>query len=78
MCMANMTLAIPEDLRKRMEAFKEIRWSEVARRAIEQRVEDLEVMDKIASKSKLTQQDVDELSKKIKRGAASRFNEHRD
>ena len=73
--MTNMTLAIPEDLRRRMEAFKEIRWSEVARQAIEKRVEDLEVMDKLASKSKLTKKDVEEISKKIKRNAALRFDE---
>jgi hypothetical protein len=73
--MTNMTLAIPENLRKRMESFKEIRWSEIARRAIEKRVEDLEIMNKLASKSKLTKKDVEEISKKIKRNAALRFDE---
>jgi len=71
--MANMTLAIPDELFKRMKAMREIRWSEVARQAIEQRVEDLEVMNKIASKSKLTKKDVEEIGKKIKREAARRF-----
>lgn len=74
--MANMTLSIPEDLMKRMKNFSDIRWSEVARAAIQQRVDDLEVMNRIASKSKLTKKDVDEISKKIKRGAAKRFNEY--
>lgn len=73
--MANMTLSIPDELQERMKKLSEIRWSEVARRAIEQRVNDLEEMNQIASKSKLTQKDVDELSKKIKRSAAIRFNE---
>lgn len=71
-----MTLAIPDELHKKMKQMNEIRWSEIARRAIEQRINDLEVMDKIASKSKLTKKDVDEISKKIKRSAALRFNEH--
>ncbi len=76
--MVNMTLSIPEGLQLRMKKFSEIRWSEVVRKAIEQRVSDLEVMDKIASKSKLTMKDVEELSKKIKRSASSKFNEYRN
>ncbi len=76
--MTNMTLSIPEELHKKMAKFSEIRWSEVARKSIEQRVNDLEVMDKIASKSKLTKKDVAELSKKINRAAATRFNEYCD
>ncbi len=75
--MGNMTLAIPDELLKRMKTMSEIRWSEIARKAIEERVNDLEVMNKIASKSKLTMKDVDEFSKKIKRTAHIRFiNEH--
>lgn len=73
--MANMTLSIPDELHKKMKKMSEIRWSEIARRAIEQRIEDLEVMNKIANKSKLSKKDVDEISKKIKRAASIRFNE---
>ena len=67
-----MTLSIPEELFKKMKKFSEIRWSQVARSAIEQRVDDLEVMNKITSKSKLTKKDVEEISKKIKRGIAKK------
>ncbi|MBU0958134.1 MAG: hypothetical protein KKF56_04985 [Nanoarchaeota archaeon] len=74
--MTNMTLSIPEELIKKMRNFSEIKWSEVARKAIEQRVNDLEVMNKIASKSKLTKKDVEEIGKKIKRGVAKRFYEY--
>ena len=42
--MANMTLAIPDELHKKMKQMSEIRWSEIARRAIEQRINDLEVI----------------------------------
>ena len=73
-----MTLSIPEELHKKMKRFSEIRWSEIARKAIEQRVADLEVMNDIASKNKLTKKDVEEISKKIKRAAAIRFDEHSD
>ena len=32
--MANITLSIPEDVYRKMKKYREIRWSEVARRAI--------------------------------------------
>lgn len=76
--MVNMTLSIPAELQARMKNFSEIRWSEIARRAIEQRINDLEIMNKIASKSKLTKKDAEELSKRIKVRASSRFNEYRN
>ncbi len=71
--MVNMTLSIPEELARRMKLFREIRWSEVARQAIEQRISDLEIMNRLASKSKLNERDVLELSKKIKSAAAKKF-----
>ncbi len=74
--MANMTLSIPDELHKKMKKFSELRWSEIARKAIEQRVNDLEALDKLASKSKITDKDVEEISKKIKRSAAIKFDEH--
>ena len=65
--MPNITLSIPEDLHEKMKHHSEIRWSEVVRKTIAQKVEVLDTMDKIARKSKLTLKDVDELSHKIKR-----------
>ena len=64
--MTNITLAIPKDLHERMKLHSEIRWSEVVRKSISRKVEILDAMNKIASKSKLTTKDVDEISKKIK------------
>ena len=72
----NITLSIPDELYKKMKHFSELRWSEIARKAIELRISDLEVIEKIASKSKLTQKDAEEISKKIKRSASIRFNEY--
>ena len=71
--MVNMTLSIPEELHNKMRQFNEVRWTEVARKAIEQRIQDLEVMDKIVSKSKLTKKDASELAEKIKKSASKRF-----
>ncbi len=36
MCMSNITIRIPEDLKKRMEQCKTINWSEIARKAFEE------------------------------------------
>ncbi|HLC58449.1 MAG TPA: hypothetical protein VJI68_01165 [Candidatus Nanoarchaeia archaeon] len=73
--MVNMTLALPEDIHSKMKHFSEIKWTEVARKAIENKLKDLEVLEKIASKSKLTQKDMEELGKKIKMAASKRFME---
>lgn len=70
--MPNITLAIPEELHKKMKKMSEVRWSEIARRAIEERINDFELMNKITSKSKFTEKDIRELSEKIKRGIAKR------
>ena len=72
--MTNMTLAVPEDLYRIMEKHKEIKWSEVARQAIWDKARKIELMDKILSKSKLTEKDALELGRKIKEGIA---NKHR-
>ncbi len=64
--MGNITLALPQELHERMKKHSEIRWSEVVRKSITQKVEMLEVMDKIAKKSKLTRKDLNEISRKIK------------
>ena len=71
--MANMTLSIPDELLKKMRLFNEIKWSEVARRAIEKRVVDLQIMNQLASKSRLTEKDVIEISKRIKASAAKKY-----
>jgi hypothetical protein len=64
--MGNMTLAVPEDLKREMERFPVINWSEVARQAFLQRIQELKILESITKDSKLTEKDVEELSKKIK------------
>ena len=39
MCMSNVTIRVPEDLKRRMEELQEVNWSEVARRAFEETVQ---------------------------------------
>jgi len=70
--MTNMTLAIPEDLKKLMEKHKEVKWTEVARQAMWEHAKKLEIMEKIVSKSKLTEKEAIEIGRKIKKGVAKR------
>ena len=72
--MPNVTLAIPEDLHERMKKHTEIRWSEVVRKSISEKIEDLELMEKIVSKSKLTKKDVDEIAHRIDRDVFEELN----
>lgn len=70
--MGNITLALPDEIQKEMKHFSEVRWSEVARKAIIDRLDSLRLAEKLAQKSKLTPKDVDEFSKKIKSLATQR------
>ncbi len=63
--MTNMTLAIPEELHKIMKKHQEIKWSELARRALWEHAKKLEMMEKILAKSKLTEDDALEIGRKV-------------
>ena len=71
--MGNITLAIPDDLQKRMKKHSEIRWSEVLRKAIQKKIDDLELMERLVSNSKLTKQDALDISRKIDLGVAKKL-----
>ena len=70
--MTNMTLAVPEDLHEIMRKHNEIRWSEIARQAIRDQARKLDLMDKLLSKSELTEEDAERIGQKIKHGIAKR------
>ncbi len=70
--MTNMTLAIPEELHIIMKKHKEIKWTEVARTAIWDKAKRLELMDKLLSKSELTNEDAIEIGRKIKHEIAKK------
>lgn len=70
--MTNMTFAVPEDLHQMMKKYGEVRWSEIVRKAIKDHAQKMELMEKILSKSKLTEKDTLELGHKINKGIAKR------
>ncbi|HLG24231.1 MAG TPA: hypothetical protein VI564_04865 [Candidatus Nanoarchaeia archaeon] len=67
--MPNLTLSIPEALQEKMRKHSEIRWSEVVRKSILEKIDGLEMLDKLTRKSKLTQANVDEIASKINKDA---------
>jgi len=66
--MPNMTLALPEDVYQIMKEHSEIRWSEIARRAIMEYAKKLTMLNALTSKSELTEEDIMELDEKVKKG----------
>lgn len=70
--MPNITLAIPEDLKEKMDHFKEINWSEVARQAIREKTLLLERMNQMLSKSTLDDVLIEANAAKIKKIVAKK------
>lgn len=68
--MPNVTLAIPEEVHEKMKQHSEMRWSEFMRKALVEKIKLLEIVESIAQKSKLTEEDVKALAKKIDRAVA--------
>ena len=60
-----MTLAIPEELHKKMKKHTELKWSDVARQAFERKISEIEFMEKALKKSELTEEDSERISHRI-------------
>lgn len=73
--MPTVTVNVDEELKSRMEQRPEINWSEVARNAFEEKIDDLEMMDRLSSGSELTEEDVEELAEVIDSNVAQRLAE---
>jgi hypothetical protein len=71
--MTNITISIPNNVFSEMKDFSEIKWSEVARKAILSKLEILKFANKLVSKSKFTNEDVLEISNEVKKSANKRF-----
>ncbi|MBT4191823.1 MAG: hypothetical protein HOE11_00795 [Candidatus Diapherotrites archaeon] len=71
--MPNMTLAVPDELQAVVKKHKEIKWSEIARKAMWEQARKLELMDAITKKSKLNNKDVLEIDEKVKAGLLQRY-----
>ncbi|MFH1721314.1 MAG: hypothetical protein ABH950_01775 [Candidatus Altiarchaeota archaeon] len=68
-----MTLSVPVDLKKKMEKFPEMNWSEVARQAFDRKIQDLEFLRKFSAKSELSQEDAILLGREVNKSLAKRY-----
>jgi len=73
MATVNVTIALPETLHKRMKEHDEVSWSAVIRNIIEQKLNDLDLLNKLTSKSALTEDDVQALAQKIDKSVAKKL-----
>ncbi|MEA3457157.1 MAG: hypothetical protein U9R21_00580 [Candidatus Thermoplasmatota archaeon] len=71
--MVSMTLSVPQELKKEMEQYPEINWSVIAREAIKRKLAILQEMNKLLSKSELTDEDAIFFGKQITKKAAKRY-----
>lgn len=70
--MPNVTVSVPEDLREAMRRHDEVNWSAVIRKAVQDHLRKLAIADAIAKKSELTDADVQELDRLVKKGMAKK------
>jgi hypothetical protein len=61
-------LAIPEDLKREMDALPELNWSEIARKAISEKAAEYKLFKSIVAKSKLSEKDALSIGEKVNRG----------
>ncbi|MEK6852646.1 MAG: hypothetical protein AABX59_02085 [Nanoarchaeota archaeon] len=71
--MSNMTLSIPENLYKKMAKHSELKWSEIARKAFEKKIMEIELLEEALKRSELTENDAERIGHKIKAGIAKRI-----
>ena len=71
--MANITLSIPEDLKKEMEKFPEINWSEVARDSIKKKIVQLSFLKGFRMDSDITVDEALKLGQEINQLLVKRY-----
>ncbi len=71
--MPNMTLSLPEDVYRIVKAHNEVRWSEIARRAIEDYARKIALMNAMTQESTLTEEDIRELDHRVKAGIHTHY-----
>ena len=71
--MANITLSIPEDLKKEMEKFPEINWSEVARDSIKKKIAQLSFLKGFRMDSDITVEEALKLGQEVNQLLVKRY-----
>jgi hypothetical protein len=70
--MPNVTFAVSEELHREIRKHKDVRWVEVARRALAREVNRLHIYDRLLAHSQLTETDAIEVGRSIRRRESRR------
>ena len=70
--MPNITLSINEETKQRMRQHPDVRWSNAIRSMIERKLRDFEEAERLVQKSRLTEKDVEWLTKQVAKDSAQR------
>ncbi len=73
--MGELVIEIPEELKEEMKELPKVNWQLVVRRSLKHELKEILELKRIISKSKLTDEDVLELSEKINKSLSKRFKE---
>lgn len=68
--MASVSVSVSDELKKKLEENNIINWSAVARKAFEEHLSKIELLDKLTANSNATDKDIEKLGAKIKAGIA--------
>lgn len=74
--MTELKLNIPETLYEKMKKHPEIKWDSIAQSALKRYIEKIEMTEALASKSKLTLDDVEEISNEITKRSWEKHKEY--
>jgi predicted CopG family antitoxin len=69
----NMTLSLPDDVYRIVKTHKEVRWSEIARRAIEDYAKKIALLNTMTARSELTEEEIMAVGKKVKAGIRKHY-----
>ena len=74
--MTELKLNIPETLYEKMKKHPEIKWDSIAQSALKRYIEQIEMTEDLTSKSKLTLDDVEEISNEITKRSWEKHKEY--
>lgn len=75
--MVNITLSVPEDLKKEMEKFPEMNWSVIFREVIKKRILLLKQIREFTKDSELTEEDAIRLGREVNKSLHERYEKMR-
>jgi len=73
--MAEIVIRIPEELKRKIESMG-VDVSPVVREVLEEKIRDIERFERIVSRSQLTEEEAEDLAKKISERISARMREH--